>query len=426
MLGRFLAILLPLGFTLPAGAQNDYLRAPIQYQDRPVADPVHQLREAIEAGTLELAYHEKYGYLPAVLKALEVPVSSQVLVFSKTSLQLRRISPRHPRAIYFNDNVYVGYCWQGDVLELAASDAQQGAIFYTLKQEADSAPKLLRDRGNCLSCHVSARTQSVPGYLVRSVYPDSNGRPRLGRGTFLGDTTHPFKERWGGWYVTGTHGDMRHMGNTISRGKEQNFEREDGANLVSLKDQFVTDQYLSPHSDLVALMVLEHQSQMHNAIAAANYETRRALHQSFEMNEILDRPEGYLSDSANRRIDAAADRVLRHLLFCDEFQLTDRVAGTSRFQAEFTARGLRDSAGRSLRDFDLATRTFRYPCSYLIHSDAFAGLPEEVRSLVLERLRAILEGRDLSAEYAHLDAPTRKAIREILVDTLPAYSALVR
>jgi hypothetical protein len=353
------------------------------------------------------------------LAELEVPSSSQTLVFSKTSLQLHRISPRRPRALYFNDDVYVGYCQRGDVLELAATDPEQGAIFYTLEQSAESAPRLVRDRGNCLACHASSRTQDVPGYLVRSVFPDRSGRPKLGSGTFVSDHTSPFRERWGGWYVTGEHGAMRHMGNTICSGDEYDFDRDRGANQTELVGDVDPDDYLTPHSDLVALMVLAHQTQMHNAIAAANYETRRALHQSFQMNELLDRPEGFISDSARRRIRSSADRVLRYLLMCDEFPLTAAVSGTSSFRAEFAASGRRDGRGRSLRDFDLETRLFRYPCSYLIHSPAFDALPDPVREQILSRLHAILSGRDDSPEFSHLAAATRRDVLEILSDTKP-------
>lgn len=400
-----------------AVAQSDYEREPINYFETQVNDPVAALAEKIKTGEKKLTYDERYGYLKSVLQALEVPISSQALVFSKTSLQLSRISPRAPRALYFNDDVYVGYCQRGDVLEFAATDAKQGATFYTLKQSSEGTPQFVRDRGGCLSCHESSRTQNVPGYLVRSVFADAAGRPKLGSGTFNTTQSSEFKDRWGGWYVTGSHGGMRHMGNTICKGDEYDFDREPGANEDDLSNRINTDRYLSPHSDIVALMVLEHQTQMHNAMAAANYETRRAMHQSYQMNKLLDRPEGFLSESAQRRIASSVDRVVKHLLMHDEFQLTDQVKGSSSFANDFSARGLQDSKGRSLRDFDLKTRLFRYPCSYLIYSDAFDGLPTEVRSRIIKKLVAILVGRDNSKEFSHLTTSMRRSILEILRDT---------
>ncbi len=271
-----LVIVIGAGWSLSAAAQSGTFEGPvIDYLNAEVNDPVAQLAAKIAAGDQSLAYDDQHGYLPAVLTALDIPVSSQTLVFSKTSLQLQRISPRRPRAIYFNDDVYVGWCQRGDVLEFAATDPRQGATFYTLKQERDEQPTFVRDRGQCLSCHASSRTQNVPGYLIRSVFADGSGHPILGSGTFTTDHTSPFEERWGGWYVTGKHGQMRHMGNHLFTQRDpRSEEREAGANRETLDDLFSTDAYLTPHSDLVALMVLEHQTQMHNALAAANYETR--------------------------------------------------------------------------------------------------------------------------------------------------------
>src|SRR6056297_650083 len=201
------------GGAIASGQNVAYERPPIDYLNAPVSDRVAELAAAVAAGSVVLEFDPEHGYLPSLLAALEVPESSQTLVFSKTSLQLHRISPRQPRALYFNDDVYVGWCQRGDVLELAATDAQQGAIFYTLEQTETGTPEFLRDRGQCLTCHASSRTQDVPGYLMRSVYADAAGRPVLGSGTYTTDDTSPLHERWGGWYVTGTHGSMRHLGN---------------------------------------------------------------------------------------------------------------------------------------------------------------------------------------------------------------------
>ncbi|QDT60680.1 hypothetical protein SV7mr_32060 [Stieleria bergensis] len=399
-------------------------RPPIDYNNAPVNDPVAQLAKRLASGETKLEYKPTLGYLHAVLEELNIPVESQTLVFSKTSLQLMRISPKHPRAIYFNDDIYVGYCDNGDVLEFAATDKQQGAIFYTISQKESATPKIVRDRGNCLACHASSRTQNVPGYLVRSVFPDASGQPRYGNGTYLTDHTSDFEKRWGGWYVTGTHGSMRHMGNTISKGSEMDFDRESGANATSLDGKFAPSHYLSAHSDIVALMVLEHQTQMHNAITQANFETRMALAQSQQMNKLLDRPADHVSESAQRRIKAVVDNVLDYLLMCDEFPLTDKVQGTSTYAESFAKQGPVDSAGRSLRQLNLTSRLFEYPCSYLIYSPAFEGLPDQVRQPILQRLQEILNATQPEQKYSHLDAATRQAIDQILIATHPEYAAL--
>lgn len=420
-LALWAAVLLP---SAAMGQSADFELPPINYQDVAANDRVAKLGKLIASGQSELAWDTQHGYLPAVLKALDVPISSQTLVFSKTSLQLHRITPRRPRAVYFNDDVYVGWCQHGDVVELAATDPHQGAIFYTLAQKESPSPEIVRDRGQCMTCHASSRTQGVPGYLVRSVFSDKAGYPKFGSGTFLTDHTSDFKERWGGWYVTGTHGEMRHMGNQVCEGSDRDpqLDREAGANLRSLDDLFPTDNYLSGHSDIVALMVMEHQTQMHNALTSANFETRRAIYQSKQMNKLLDRPADHLSESALRRIDHAAENVVKHLLMCDEFVLQDPVAGTSDFAVQFEQRGRRDSKGRSLRDFDLQTRLFRYPCSYLIHSPEYDALPQEVRDRVINRVVAVLHGDDQSDDFAHLSSETREQILAILKETKPEFA----
>lgn len=397
-----------------AHAQTDYNAAPINYQTAKTTDAVAKLARRIDSGETSLDHDRDHGYLKSILDELNIPVSSQTLVFSKTSQQIDKISPRYPRALYFNDDVYVGWCRNGKELEIIANDADQGPTFYALSQKPTATPKLIRDRGKCMSCHQSNRTQGVPGYFIRSVYPTESGHADLSRGSFTTGDSTPFSQRWGGWYVTGKHGDMNHMGNKI-------FAASDSDDLGSVADKFADERYLSPHSDIVALMVLQHQTQMHNAITFANFETRRALHQSYSMNKILDRPDGLISDSAGRRINAAAEKVVQQLLMCDEFPLTSSVSGTSGFTKEFEALaeslGQTDSQGRSLRQLDLKTRLFRYPCSYLIHSESFAELPIEVKRVIFERLNAVLENRDASGRFDHLADDDRVAIREILHDT---------
>lgn len=415
-----LTFLAALVVSVSALAQSDYEREPINYLTAPVDDPVARLQKKLEAGSARLEWNDEHGYLPSLLKQLAVPPSSQTLVFSKTSFQISRISPRRPRAIYFSDDAYIGWVQNGDVLEITAVDPQQGGIFYSLDQRETDRPRFVRQTDRCLICHSSGHTGSVPGHIVRSVYPEPSGMPMFSAGTFRTDPTSPFKERWGGWYVSGTHGTQRHMGNEVVR----NGDRQDlldvdaGANCTDLSTRFDVRPYLTPHSDLVALMVLEHQAALHNRITAANFAGRLALRDSRVMNEAFGQPLDLVSASTQRRFDSAAERVLEYLLFSGEAALTDPIAGTSSFTTEFAALGPRDRAGRSLRDFDLRTRMFRYPCSFLIYSEAFAGLPAEVKSAVYRRLKQVLSGTDNSPRFAHLSAADRQATIEILRDTL--------
>ncbi|MEX0717453.1 MAG: hypothetical protein WD066_12740 [Planctomycetaceae bacterium] len=414
-----LAFALGLGWHTTIRA-DDYERPPIDYANGPLADPVTKLVEQLEQGDARLEYDDRHGWLPSLLEALDIPRSSQMLVFSKTSLQRHRITPRHPRALYFNDDVYVGWCDQGDVLEISSVDPRQGAVFFSVDQNERERPVLMRQMDRCTLCHSSSQTLGVPGHVVRSVFPDRAGEPVYASGTFRIDHTSPFEKRWGGWYVTGTHGEQRHMGNAlVARGSDtDSLDREAGANLTDIADKFAAGKYLTPHSDIVALMVFEHQTMMHNLITKASYQTRIALHQEAELRELLELKEGERSESTQARIRGAGETLLRYLLFCEEAPLTDAVRGTSGFAEEFARRGPRDSRGRSLREFDLEKRLFRYPCSYLIHSQAFAALPPEMKDYLHRRLWDVLTGRDDDPRFAHLAPEDRTAILEILRDTL--------
>ncbi len=415
--------LLPLA---TAHAQLSFEADPIRYTDAQVSDPIALLQRRLDAGAATLRHDDVQGYLKSVLEELKVPVSSQTLVFSKTSFQQQLISPRTPRALYFSDDVYVGFVQHGDVLEFSAVDPQQGAIFYTLDQDPAEKIKFIRDGGNCLTCHASSRTREVPGHIIRSVYPSVSGLPNFGAGTFRTNHASPLTERWGGWYVTGTHGAQRHMGNVLARDRERTdyVDVEAGANCTDLQELVDTDPYLSPHSDIVALLALEHQADMHNLITAASYSARTALYQSAAMNKALDRPADFQSESTVRRIASAAEDIVEYMLFTEELSLTDPIQGTSQFTAEFAARGPFDRHGRSLRQFDLQTRIFKYPCSYLIYSDSFAALPAEVKERIYRRLWEVLTGADQGKKFARLSAEDRQAILEILRDTiknLPEY-----
>ena len=377
---------------------DDFENPPISYYDSPSHDRVAVLWGDIVAGKVALVADEKGSYLPSILELLDIPISSQCLVFSKTSLQINYISPRKPRAIYFNDDCYVGTVQGSNIIELTAIDDQLGSVFYTLElpspliEDAPPQPTIIRDRGQCLSCHATTRTERVPGVLVRSVFADKAGRPRSGSSSYVSDHRSPFLQRWGGWYVTGTHGSMRHMGNVfaLDRDDPQGIDTESGANRESLPDDVSRNGFLSAESDIVALMVLEHQTRVHNLITRANYEARQAAHLDAAMNQALGRPSDHVSDSTHRRIAAVGEELVKALLFADEFELTDRVVGSEQFLNDFLKDEPVDSQGRSLKDFDLSKYMFKNRCSFLILSEHFDGLPDPVMRYVKDRMNEVL------------------------------------
>lgn len=408
-----------LGISAFQAYADDFDREPILYRDTAPDNPVAKLDEALKAGTKSLEFDERQGYLKALLSALDVPSDSQTLVFSKTSLQRDRITADRPRALYFNDDIYVGYCDNGDVLEISVADPKLGTVFYTIDQERAERPMITRQTDSCLLCHGGSQTQAVPGHLFRSVFADAAGQPLLASGSYRTDQTSPFEERFGGWYVTGDTGEQFHLGNKIFRKKQshRDVDWSDGHNVTRLETLIDTRPYLEPTSDVVALMVLAHQVEMHNRITRANFQTRQALHYEAALNKGLGEPPDHRWPSTTARIKSACEPLLEYMLFSGETPLKDPITPSSQFARTFPAKGPFDTKGRSLRQLNLKTRLFEYPCSYLIHTDSFRQLPDEALRYIAARLNEILDGKDTSDKFEHLSEADRTAIREILTDT---------
>lgn len=425
-LGRIaLLFALSLLYAAPAFGQIDIEKPPIDYLRAKPDDAVSRLQQRLQSKQTKLEREERFGYLRSVLKELDVPESSQVLVFSKTSLQIKCISPRSPRSIYFNDDVYVGWV-QGGNIEVSAADPRLGANFYLFDQEELTRPQFSRQTFECLQCHGSMLTRGVPGHMVRSVFTAPDGHQVAGAGSFLTDHDSPFAERWGGWYVTGEHGSMRHLGNLYVRRSDdpKRLDLEPGANALDLQRWIEPSTTLTGHSDIVALMVLEHQANLHNRLTRANMLAQTLEHEEEAANRVANRPLDARSDDFRRQIAEAATPVVEHLLFAGELRLTAPVRGTSGFAESFAKRGPLDRRGRSLRQFDLQTRLFRYPCSYLVYSESFGRLPKSVKEEVLRQMWDVLTSPQPTPKFEHLSSDDRLAIREILSETLtdlPAY-----
>lgn len=390
---------------------GDLEKDPILYSKTEARNRVTELMSAMERGEIALEQEGEHGYLRSLLKHLSIPESSQVLVFSKTSLQVQHISPRNPRAIYFNDDTYVGWIPGSSLLEISTDDPKLGAAFYSFRM-GFQRPRIQQQTYQCLGCHATAMTKGVPGHAVRSGVPTYDGDYDVRREAFVTDDTSEFSKRWGGWYVTGTHGDLQHMGNSYLQGGMLDTNRY--ANLTNLNKIFSVQKYLTPHSDIQALMVLEHQTQVHNAFTRADFSIRILQSEYAAIGSSG-------QDSAERAIQRKmiAKDVVDRLLFCKEFRLTSPVSGTSGFDRDFLNRGPRDSTGRSLREFDMQTRMFKYPLSYLIYSKAFDSLQDSLRQEICQQLKAVLDGTNQSNEYSHLSEELRRSIAEILRETKP-------
>jgi hypothetical protein len=370
----------------------------IRYAQEPVNDPVARLQKRLESGQTKLEYAFPEGYVTSVLKALDIHPDSQVLVFSKSSIQNTHISPRTPRAIYFNDEVAVGFVQNGEEVELSSLDPKQGVVFYTLDTAKSDKPEFSR-RDDCLRCHQGAPTLGIPGLLVSSIHPLSEDRRDMHGASFVTDHRIPFSERWGGWYVTGTHGSQTHLGNNTALVDPVHSGPPGGSdtqNVTSLAGMFDTSRYLGQSSDIPALMVLEHQTRMTNLMVRIGWDAR--------------------IDPKRPDLDSEIDELVHYLLFTDEAPLKAPVTGISTLTKTFPERGPRDAQGRSLRDFDLKTRLFRYPVSYMIYSAAFDGMPQLVKERVYRRVYDALAAKDQPDD--------RRMALEIVRQTkpnLPAY-----
>ena len=380
----------------------EYDHEPINYSSSQPHDPVSIVQQKILSGALKLNWDEKFGWLPALLDAFGAKKSSQVLVMSKTSLQRRLITPENPRSVFFSDDVYLAYIPGAPVMEISSVDPQLGGTFYFIEQEKVRKPKFTRS-SDCLSCHGGQRTLGVPGHFVRSVPTDATGEMiALEEVRDITQCT-PLKDRWGGFYVTGSSGSQFHRGNLIGEKDLEHFKREPSfkSNITDLSPYFDTTKYLGSGSDIVALMVLEHQAHMHNYVARLNIEAKQML-----------AAYGHV-----RYIRSQVDAFLRYLLFTEEFPLTQKIEGNPDFIRDFTASGIRDSKGRSLRDLDLKTRIFKYPCSFLICSPSFDAISDPIKDVILHKLHDILTGKNDEAQFARLTPEDRKAILEILLET---------
>jgi hypothetical protein len=397
-----------------------FSEAPINYRSQDLTDPIAKLQQRLDAGETSLVYEPEHGYLKSVLKELHIPVASQTLVFSKTSFQYKKISPDHPRALYFNDDVYIGSVHEGKAIEVVSFDPVQGAIFYLLDEHQVDRPKFERAELDCTQCHIAAGTRGVPGVLLRSISPTATGTQASSSKSFITDQDSEIKNRWGGWYVTGkfTAAPDLSMGNAIV--DEAGSDAAASAKLKPIAAQFDSKAYLSAQSDVVAHLVLAHQTQAHNLITLTNYRTRIALFQAAKANGDKPVNSSSLPDSAQSQFIKPAEQLLRYLVFANEASLTGLgfdADAKSDFAKAFASEGPRDSKGRSLRDFDLKAHTFRYPCSYLIYTESFDSLPEPAKSYLYHRLLQVLTGEDQSADFASISPDSRRAALEILLAT---------
>jgi hypothetical protein len=378
----------------------------IGYSQAALDNAVVEANRQLAEGSRRLVYEGRGGYLASALEALGIPGDSQLLVFSKTSLQARQIDEATPRALFFNDRVALGWVPDAPLIEVAAQDASQGIAFYTLEQQQDAAggPPMFKRAFICLGCHMAGDTFGVPGLLMFST-----ARPALPRTSSFPnpvDQRTPLRDRFGGWFVTGRTGSNPHMGNTAAA-----LEGRPRRDLESVQGLFDAEGYPTLSSDVAAHLVLSHQAAMFNLLTRAGWEARVAAAGEEALVAAM--------------MSGIAREVVDYLLFIDEAPLADAVHGSSGFTERFSRQGPKDRQGRSLHELDLTRRLMKYPCSYLIYSKTFDTLPPAAKNPIYQRLWEVLSGQERGERYVKaLPRADRQAIVEILRDTksdLPAF-----
>ena len=424
-IGRLLLVSGAGALPLRAQSTPDYELPPIQYSTAQPHDAVDALQRRLASGDLLLTGSDR-EIVQTLLRELKVPGETQVVVFSKTSLQRGRIRPDHPRALYFSDSIYIGWV-PGGLIEAAAIDPVLGPVFYAFdpRGTAGSARKFERD-SDCLRCHGGTFVRGVPGVFARSLVPDDSGEPLLRHGSELVDDETPFEKRWGGWYVTGYTGSENHRGNA--------FGSEAGDDLVFRLNQqrptelsrfFDTAAYLRDTSDAAALLVFEHQLAMQNSLTRAGQSCRKMLEYQRSLQKTLNDPvtDEPSYDSVKSVFASAVEDVVDHLLFRGAAPIPDGVVMSDAFRTGFTRGAPRSKSGLALKDLQLRGRIFTRRCSYLIYSESFASLPPQLKDRILDRLGAVLRGEDPKGRYAYLEATERSEIMTVLRETLPAAKA---
>jgi hypothetical protein len=399
-LALFAAAALPVRAEEARGIEN-----PLHgYWTRAAQDRFSRLKAEIESGRAALDGTSERAMLESVLRLLEVPASSQTLVFTATSLQKGLINARNPRALYFNDDTYVGYV-PGGRLEILSLDPELGGIFYILDRARGERPPRAQRERNCMNCHSPHYLGEIPALLLESVVPVMSGggekafrREQTGHGVPLG-------ERFGGWYVTGDAGFARHWGNLIYEyGAQGRRERP-----LAPGELFDWARYPVATSDVLAHLVHEHQVGFVNRVTVGTYRTRELL-----------AGEGS-AEAVALEIEKLARAIVRYALFADEVPLPAAIAGDAAFKAAFLSTRKPAANGAALKDFDLRTRLFKLRCSYKVYSPSFTGMPPELKTRVHRLLARALDGAE--PEFTYLPAAERAAIRTILVETLPDFAA---
>jgi len=395
-----------LGSALASEWEPDLDSEPHRYFQRTAVDRFSRRIPELAAGGLPLDRSSERAFLKSLLRALDIPESSQLLVFSNTSLQLSLINPDNPRALYFSDDLYLGYV-PGGKIEVATIDAELGAVFYIFDIPRSDSRVVVERARRCMNCHANEDTLKIPGLSVKSVAPGPGGGSLDTFHPGQSGHTQPLAERFGGWYVTGTGGFDGHWGNRMGR----LYQGELSATPLEPGTRFSFERYPVATSDLLAHLLHEHQVGGVNRLIRAQYRFRELRH----------RNGGSVPQALPPDLETELADLLSYLLFAQEAPLpASGIPGNPAFREGF-ARNRKAVDGHSLKDLDLRTRLLRFRCSYLVHTPFFEGLDADLRRRILRDLDHALSPEKRNAASRHLSDSEAAVIRTILRATVPGF-----
>jgi hypothetical protein len=372
-------------------AMDEFATAPHLYWEKPQQDRFSKMIAQVAAGKAALDLSNNTAFLLSLLKALEIPVSSQLLVFSGSSLQKRLINSRNPRALYFNEDTFVGFV-PGGRIEIASLDPELGLIFSIFDPLRGGAalPTVTRPEG-CLNCHAEAHSYRLPGVSIESLAVDRDGSSLE---TYRrGEIGHmvPLADRFGGWHLTGGHGLASTRANFIGSLSPAGMARTENP-VGKFAD---VSNYPVATSDILPHLIHEHLSGFLNRLIQLRYLERRM------------RMAAQTSEPDRAAMQRLVDEFADYLLFKDEAALpSGGVTGEPTYQAAFLER----YAGSGLGQFDLKSRIFRLRCSYLLGTEIWKSNSPGLQKAISSQL-----GKKLAPETAsHLTKQEKAEIRNVL------------
>lgn len=407
---RFLDILLPLSLlgvsalaAEPAYRVMDFRSPPHNYDTHVPKDRFADLLKKIEKGEVQPDTSSDHALLRSLLQALKIPVSSQLLLFSASSLQSEIINMRNPRALFFNEDTYVGFV-PGGVLEVASADPEVGPVFYVFDRMQPGGPFPRVQRGTkCFNCHGGTATKRLPGLIAESLLVSQAGSSLE---TYRRDEQGhqiPLENRFGGWHLTGKHHISGHKANVIGFTRNGKSEKMD----VVPGQTWDTAKHLLPTSDILPHLVHEHQIGFENRLVRGIYTVR----------QLKEDRKGMLGSAELAEIDAWAQDFARYALFADEAKFPrEGIEGDPAYVRDFLEDRRASKRGLSLKDFDLKTRLFKHRCSFMLYTDTWEHAPKEIKERVYYRMAEAL--RDAQPSMPHLTTEERRVIREILKETM--------